>query len=157
MRKLVIMLALVSFSFMGNTQAHAAAEYNKRPVEINVNGKFISMDVHPTMDNNRLFIPIRSLASLGIHYSWNPSSKVVTLQNKNGEYLNITVGSKVAYKGLFARSCACPANVRISGLLYGPSRHGYGSADCRAALKGSPSNRIHAEGKGSSSAQNARN
>jgi len=49
------------------------------------------------MDNNRLLIPIRSLASL--HYSWNLSSKVVTLQNKNGEYLKITVGSKVAYKG----------------------------------------------------------
>ncbi|MET3544789.1 hypothetical protein ABID47_001383 [Paenibacillus favisporus] len=99
MRKFVILLSLVSFTFMGYTQTHAAADYNKRPVEINVNGKFISMDVHPTMDNNRLFIPIRSLASLGIHYSWNPSSKVVTLQNKNGEYLKITVGSKVAYKG----------------------------------------------------------
>ncbi|MFD0618215.1 copper amine oxidase N-terminal domain-containing protein [Paenibacillus sp. GCM10027629] len=100
MKKLVVALFMVlSFSLMGYQHAHAAVDYNKRPVELNVNGNFISMDVHPTMDNNRLFIPIRSLASLGIHYSWNPSSKVVTLQNKNGEYLKITVGSKVAYKG----------------------------------------------------------
>ncbi|CAM3124357.1 copper amine oxidase N-terminal domain-containing protein [Paenibacillus sediminis] len=99
MRKLVVLLALFSFNLMGYAHAHAAADYDKRPVELNVNGNFISMDVHPTMDTNRLFIPIRLLASLGIQYSWSPSSKVVTLQNKNGEYLKITVGSKVAYKG----------------------------------------------------------
>ncbi|OZB92171.1 hypothetical protein CJP46_24855 [Paenibacillus sp. XY044] len=75
MRILVILLALVSFNLMGYAQAHAASDYNKRPVELIVNGNYISMEVHPTMDNNRLFIPIRSLASLGIHYSWNPSSK----------------------------------------------------------------------------------
>lgn len=99
MRKFVVLLVLVSFNLMGYAHAHAAVDYNKRPVEIIVNGNFIAMDVHPTMDHNRLFIPIRSLASLGIHYSWNPSSKVVTLKNSDGEYLKITVGSKVAYKG----------------------------------------------------------
>ncbi|GGD78779.1 copper amine oxidase N-terminal domain-containing protein [Paenibacillus nasutitermitis] len=97
MKKIVIVLALVSFGLMGYAPAHAAVDYNKRPVEIIVNGKFIPMDVHPIMDNNRLFIPIRSLASLGIHYSY--SSSRVTLKNENGEYLKITVGSKVAYKG----------------------------------------------------------
>jgi hypothetical protein len=79
--------------------SHAAPKnYEERPVELNVNGKFISTDVHPIMDNNRLFIPIRSLASMGIHYSWNASTKVTTLKNKNGEYLKITVGSTTAYK-----------------------------------------------------------
>lgn len=98
MRKMVILLALVaSFSWIGYPPAHAAVNYNQRPVEINVNGEFIPLDVHPTLENNRLFIPIRSLASLGIHYSF--SSNVVTLKNQNGEYLKITVGSKVAYKG----------------------------------------------------------
>lgn len=99
MRKFVVLLVLVSLNLMGYTPAHAAVDYNKRPVEIIVNGNFVAMDVHPTMDHNRLFIPIRSLASLGIHYSWNPSSKVVILKNSDGEYLKITVGSKVAYKG----------------------------------------------------------
>ena len=97
MKKLVVLFALISFTLVGYPHAHAAVNYNKRPVEIIVNGNFISVDVHPTMDNNRLFIPIRALASMGIHYSWNP--KVVTLQNTNGEYLKITVGSKVAFKG----------------------------------------------------------
>lgn len=98
MRKMVILLALaVSFSWIGYPPAHAAVNYNQRPVEINVNGEFIPLDVHPILENNRLFIPIRSLASLGIHYSF--SSNVVTLKNQNGEYLKITVGSKVAYKG----------------------------------------------------------
>lgn len=98
MRKMVVLLALVvSFSWIGYTPTLAAVNYNQRPVEINVNGEFIPLDVHPTLENNRLFIPIRSLASLGIHYSF--SSNVVTLKNQNGEYLKITVGSKVAYKG----------------------------------------------------------
>jgi hypothetical protein len=77
----------------------ASIDPEERSVEVNVNGKFISMDVHPIADNNRLFIPIRSLSSMGISYSWNPSSKIATVKNKNGEYLKITVGSKTAYKG----------------------------------------------------------
>jgi hypothetical protein len=77
----------------------ASIDPEERSVVVNVNGKFISMDVHPIVDNNRLFIPIRSLSSMGISYSWNPSSKIATVKNKNGEYLKITVGSKTAYKG----------------------------------------------------------
>lgn len=68
------------------------------PVEVNVDGKFIGMDVSPIEDTNRLFIPIRALASLGLSYSWNATSKITTVQNKNGDYLKLTVNSKIAYK-----------------------------------------------------------
>ncbi|GBF74653.1 hypothetical protein PA598K_03010 [Paenibacillus sp. 598K] len=98
MKKFILFLAFVSLCFMGVASTQAANEsYTNRPVEVVVNGQFIAMDVHPTLDNDRLFIPIRSLASLGIHYSY--SSNVVTLKNAKSEYLKITVGSKIAYKG----------------------------------------------------------
>lgn len=99
--KKIAMALLLAFGLVSMSQpliSHAEMQFEKRPVEVNVNGRFLSIDVHPTMDNNRLFLPIRSLSSLGFSYSWNPSSKVTTIQNKNGEYLKITVGSDIAYK-----------------------------------------------------------
>lgn len=101
MRKIMMTsLLALGLVFMSHPLiSHAAqSDDEKRPVEVNVNGKFISMDVHPIMDNTRLFIPIRSLSSLGLSYSWNPSTKIAAVKNKNGEYLKITVGSNIAYK-----------------------------------------------------------
>lgn len=106
MKKLVLAsLLALGLVFMGYPIiSHAKYEeveidYINRPVEVNINGEFIPMDVHPIMENNRLFLPIRSLSSLGFSYSWNPSTKVTTVKNKNGEYLKITSGSNKAYKG----------------------------------------------------------
>lgn len=73
-------------------------ENNVRPIEVVVNGEFIKMDVHPLMDKNHLFVPIRALASLGLSYSFNSSTKITTVQNKEGDYLKISVNSKTAYK-----------------------------------------------------------
>ena len=102
MKKLVLAsLLALGLVFMGYPIiSHAKYEeveidYINRPVEVNINGEFIPMDVHPIMENNRLFLPIRSLSSLGFSYSWNPSTKVTTVKNKNGEYLKITSGSKI--------------------------------------------------------------
>ncbi|SDS59555.1 Copper amine oxidase N-terminal domain-containing protein [Paenibacillaceae bacterium GAS479] len=67
-------------------------------LEVNVNGEFIKQDVTPIVDQGRVFIPIRTLSSLGISYSWNSTSKITTVQNKNGDYLKVTVGSSEAYK-----------------------------------------------------------
>lgn len=74
------------------------AEKEARPIEVVVNGEFIKMDVHPLMDKSHLFVPIRALASLGLSYSFNPSTKITTVQNKDGDYLKISVNSKTAYK-----------------------------------------------------------
>jgi hypothetical protein len=100
MKKIVSLVLACGLIFTSQPLISQAAsnDSEERPVEVNVNGKFISMDVHPIMDNNRLFIPIRFLSSMGISYSWNPSSKIATVKNKNGEYLKITVGSTTAYK-----------------------------------------------------------
>lgn len=101
MRK-IMMTSLLALGLVFMSQpliSHAAqSDDEKRPVEVNVNGKFISMDVHPIMNNTRLFLPIRSLSSLGLSYSWNSSTKIAAVKNKNGEYLKITVGSNIAYK-----------------------------------------------------------
>jgi hypothetical protein len=97
----MVSLLALGLVFVSHPLISNAAQGNdeKRPVEVNVNGNFISMDVHPIMDNAQLFLPIRSLSSLGLSYSWNPSTRITTVKNKNGEYLKITVGSSTAYKG----------------------------------------------------------
>ena len=91
------MLSLVFY----NTQHTMAetltiSENEVRPIEVVVNGEFIKMDVNPLMDNNHLFIPTRALASLGLSYSFNSSTKMTTVQNKDGDYLKISANSKTA-------------------------------------------------------------
>lgn len=78
--------------------AITAEESNLSQVEVNVNGDFIPMDVHPIQEGNRLFVPIRTLASLGLSYAWNPNTRITTVKNKNGDYLKIEVNSSTAYK-----------------------------------------------------------
>lgn len=97
--------------------AAAGPEWPISPVEVNVNGKFIAMDVSPIEDNNRLYLPIRALASLGLSYSWNAASKITTIQNKNGEYLKLSVNSKMAYKNEQAIEMETPVKNKAGRVL----------------------------------------
>ncbi len=114
MKKIIsgIILAL-SLGLFNNSHASAEllvkSEENVRPIEVVANGEFIKMDVHPLMDSNRLFVPIRALASLGLSYSFNPMTRVTTVQNKDGEYLKISANSKTAYKNGKAIKMDIPA------------------------------------------------
>lgn len=94
---LILALSLGLFNY-SHASAGPLSEENVRPIEVVANGEFIKMDVHPLMDNNRLFVPIRALASLGLSYSFNPKTRVATVQNKDGDYLKISANSKIAYK-----------------------------------------------------------
>lgn len=103
MKKHIVALMLVlSFGLLNCSNSIAspiAYTVNEpRPIEIIANGKFIQLDVYPLMDKNRLSIPIRALASLGLSYSFNPSTKITTVQNKDGDYIKISINSTTAYK-----------------------------------------------------------
>ncbi|MGE8034081.1 hypothetical protein B1B04_20445 [Lysinibacillus sp. KCTC 33748] len=110
MSGLLLALSLGLFNY-----PHASAgplvksEENVRPIEVVANGEFIKMDVHPLMDNNHLFVPIRVLSSLGLSYSYNPKTEVATVQNKDGDYLKINTNSKTAYKNGKAIQMDIPA------------------------------------------------
>ncbi|MCY9513769.1 copper amine oxidase N-terminal domain-containing protein [Paenibacillus apiarius] len=69
------------------------------------------------MDNNRLFVPIRALASLGLSYSFNPTTKVTTVQNKDGDYLKISANSRTAYKNGKVIQMDIPAQNRNGRIL----------------------------------------
>ncbi|OAB26804.1 hypothetical protein PMSD_24715 [Paenibacillus macquariensis subsp. defensor] len=47
---------------------------------------------------SNLMIPIRTLSSLGLSYSWDTPSQLATIKNKDGNVLKITVKSRIAYK-----------------------------------------------------------
>lgn len=100
MRKLILGIVM-AFGLMSVGQSGIAAPIvteKSRNIEIVVNGDFIKMDVQPVMNHNHLLIPIRSLSSLGLSYSFNSSTKVTTVKNGDGDYLKISVNSKTAYK-----------------------------------------------------------
>ncbi|MFB7160461.1 copper amine oxidase N-terminal domain-containing protein [Lysinibacillus sp. NPDC056232] len=105
---LTLSLGLFHYSY-ASAGPLVKSEENVRPVEIVANGEFIKMDVHPLMDNNRLFVPIRALASLGLSYSFNSTTSVATVQNKEGDYLKISANSSTAYKNDKAIQMDVPA------------------------------------------------
>ncbi|WP_341300669.1 copper amine oxidase N-terminal domain-containing protein [Lysinibacillus sp. FSL H8-0500] len=103
---LALSLGLFNYSY---ASAEPLSEENARPIEVVANGKFIKMDIYPLMDNNRLFVPIRALASLGLSYSFNPATRVATVKNEEGDYLKISANSKTAYKNGEAIQMDIPA------------------------------------------------
>lgn len=122
MKKIISGLILtLSIGFLNYSHAIAAplvkSEEDVRPIEVVANGEFIKMDVHPLMDNNRLFVPIRALASLGLSYSFNPTTKVTTVQNKDGDYLKISENSRTAYKNEKVIQMDIPAQNRNGRIL----------------------------------------
>lgn len=115
---IIVALILTSFSIPA---LHVAAEYDRnaivRPIELVVNGQFVSTDVKPLTDQGRLFVPIRALASLGLSYSFNVSTKTTTVQNKNGDYLKLTVNKNSAVKNGNVIAMEAPAQNKNGRIL----------------------------------------
>jgi hypothetical protein len=89
-------ISLPSVTEAGFAPSNPEGDLSK--VEVNVNGKFLKMDVPPMQENNRLFVPIRTLESLGLSYVWNPNTRETTIQNNAGDNIKIKVYSVTAYK-----------------------------------------------------------
>lgn len=102
MKKIKLKLSIILFvccSFFGQSSVFADQGSNKlTQIELNINGEFIQSDVQPVIVKTNLMIPIRTLSSLGLSYSWDAPSQNVTIKNKDGNVMKITVNSQTAYK-----------------------------------------------------------
>lgn len=121
-RLLPALIFVLVLGLLGDQSAFAATvqgpDWPVSLVEVNVDGEFVALDVSPIQDKNRLFLPIRALASLGLSYSWNAKTKVTTVQNKRtGDYLKLTVDSKIAYKNEQAIEMEMPAKSKEGRVL----------------------------------------
>ncbi|WP_460320323.1 copper amine oxidase N-terminal domain-containing protein [Paenibacillus sp. YSY-4.3] len=83
------------------------------PVEIVVNGEFISIDASPVFDKSYLLVPIRALSSLGLSYEWHPSTGKVRIYNHlQGVFLEITQDSRTALRDGKTLEMTIPAQNR---------------------------------------------
>lgn len=78
--------------------ASSPARSTTRPIQVNINGAFISADSSPFIQSGRTMIPIRTLASLGLQYSWDATRHMVTITNSSNDLFEMTQGQSNAYK-----------------------------------------------------------
>lgn len=78
--------------------ASSPARSTTRPIQVNIDGAFISADRSPFIQSGRMMIPIRTLASLGLHYSWDATRHTVTITNSSNDHFEMTQGQSIAYK-----------------------------------------------------------
>lgn len=114
-----IILSILALGLFGSPSTVAAetTEDIQTPVEMNVNGKFVQMDVYPVIEQSHLLIPIRALSSLGLSYDWNPSAKTATIKNREGDVLQITQDSRVALKNGSPMEMTIPARNKKGRIL----------------------------------------
>ncbi|MEK3796536.1 copper amine oxidase N-terminal domain-containing protein [Paenibacillus sp. FSL R7-0204] len=101
LKRLVPFCLILLFLFAGissTTAASSPARSTTRPIQVNINGAFISADSSPFIQSGRTMIPIRTLASLGLHYSWDAIRHTVTITNSSNDHFEMTQGQSVAYK-----------------------------------------------------------
>ncbi|WP_052087924.1 copper amine oxidase N-terminal domain-containing protein [Paenibacillus wynnii] len=80
------------------TQTLVSAAPAPKPVIININGLFIATDINPHIQSGRVMIPVRTLASLGLTYSWNVLSHTATITNLAKDTFTMIQGKSIAYK-----------------------------------------------------------
>ncbi|WP_445321810.1 copper amine oxidase N-terminal domain-containing protein [Paenibacillus sp. FSL H8-0048] len=100
LKRLVPFCLILLFLFAGISSAAAAsqAQSTTKPIQINIDGAFISADRSPLILAGRMMIPISTLASLGLHYSWDGIRHTVTITNSSNDQFEMTQGQSIAYK-----------------------------------------------------------
>lgn len=101
LKRLVPVCLLLLFIFpdiSSSASAVSPAQSTTRPLQVNINGSFISTDIHPFIQSGRIMIPIRTLASLGLQYSWDAIDHTVTITNSPNDIFQMTQGQPLAYK-----------------------------------------------------------
>lgn len=66
-------------------------------IKVAVDGKVISTDVSPKMEDGRVLVPIRTLASLGVKFKWDSKTQTA-LVTKGSDEVKLTVNKKEALK-----------------------------------------------------------
>lgn len=69
-----------------------------RPITVNINGSFISIDTNPFIQAGRVMVPVRTLASLGLNYTWDAKKHTAIITNSTNETFEMTQGERTAYK-----------------------------------------------------------
>lgn len=90
------MLCVLLFIFTLPNPTSAASV--SRPIDVNINGKFVSSDSSPFIQAGRVMIPVRLLASFGLQFSWNQKSNEATITSSTGDVFKMIQGQRTAYK-----------------------------------------------------------
>ncbi|QUL55297.1 copper amine oxidase N-terminal domain-containing protein [Paenibacillus tritici] len=100
--KRILPVCLIILLLLPNISSTAAAasptRSTTRAIHVNINGAFISTDSNPFIQSGRIMIPIRTLASLGLEYSWDAIEHTVTITNASHDIFQMTQGQPIAYK-----------------------------------------------------------
>ncbi|WHX49722.1 copper amine oxidase N-terminal domain-containing protein [Paenibacillus woosongensis] len=118
--KLMLSFLVFILGVIGASNSFAAenTEDLNTPVEIVVNGEFISIDASPVFDNSYLLVPIRALSSLGLSYEWHPSTgKVRIYDHLQGVFLEITQDSRTAHRDGKTLEMTIPAQNRNGRIM----------------------------------------
>jgi len=81
-----------------SSAASTTTNSTTRSINVNINGSFISTDTNPFIQAGRIMVPIRTLASLGLNYSWDAKSHTATITNSSNEIFQMVQGESIAYK-----------------------------------------------------------
>lgn len=89
---LILVLAIaMTFSQLAIAQGAQAAN-----ISVELNGQALSFDVSPTMDNNRVLVPMRAIfEALGAKVNWDGATNTVSAE-KDGKKIYLTIGQKLA-------------------------------------------------------------
>lgn len=89
---LILVLAVaMAFSQLAMVQGAQAAN-----ISVELNGQTLSFDVPPTMDNNRVLVPMRAIfEALGAKVSWDGATNTVSAE-KDGKKIYLSIGQKLA-------------------------------------------------------------
>ncbi|MNJ41158.1 hypothetical protein D3C77_360720 [compost metagenome] len=115
--KVILPLLVLMFGLIWSPNTFAAEEFDT-PVQIVVNGKFISNDVTPIFNQSHLLVPIRALSSMGLSYEWHPSTSTVRIYNHlQGIFLEITQDSRTALRDGKSLEMTIPAQNRNGRIM----------------------------------------
>lgn len=116
MKKVIIFVFFYVLTFQSWAIADAANPISVNAV--NVNGKFIATDVSPIIEDGRVLVPIRTLASLGVTYQWDNKSQSALI-TKDKDQIKMTANEKEAFKNNKAVQVDVPVQM-IQGRILVP-------------------------------------
>jgi len=90
----LFLLLLLAFQ----STALGATKLSPRDIVVNINGSFIKTDSNPYVDKGRVLVPIRTLSSLGLSYTWDTKSRTAVIMNKVKDEVKVTANQLIAYK-----------------------------------------------------------
>ncbi|MEJ3717703.1 copper amine oxidase N-terminal domain-containing protein [Paenibacillus polymyxa] len=118
MKKVIVFVFFFVLMFQSWAIADAANPITVNAV--NVNGKFIATDVSPIIEDGRVLVPIRTLASLGVTYQWDNKSQSALI-TKDKDQIKLTANEKEAFKNNKAVQVDVPVQM-IQGRILVPIR-----------------------------------